>query len=52
LLFPTLVYSNISLLNELSLGNKQWVWLALDAKTREIVGFHVGDRSETGAKAL
>ena len=32
--------------------NKQWVWLALDAKTCEIVGVYVGDRSETGAKAL
>ncbi len=32
--------------------NKQWVWLAIDVKTREIVGVHIGDRSETGAKAL
>ena len=24
-------------------GNKQWVWLALDANTREIVGVYVGD---------
>lgn len=26
-----------------SKGSKQWIWLALDAKTREIVGVHVGD---------
>ncbi|MBC6479230.1 MAG: IS1 family transposase [Hormoscilla sp. GM7CHS1pb] len=26
-------------------GNKQWIWLALDTKTREIVGLYVGDRS-------
>lgn len=25
-------------------GNKQWIWLALDKKTREIVGVHIGDR--------
>lgn len=25
-------------------GNKQWVWLALDADTREIVGVHIGDQ--------
>ncbi|WP_445243201.1 MULTISPECIES: IS1 family transposase [unclassified Microcoleus] len=23
-----------------SKGNQQWVWLALDAETREIVGVH------------
>ena len=28
------------------------MWLAIDVKTREIVGVHIGDRSETGAKAL
>jgi IS1 family transposase len=33
-------------------GNKQWVWLALDAQTREIVGVHIGDRSAAGAQAL
>ena len=31
---------------------KQWIWLALDRITREIVGVHVGDRSAKGAKAL
>jgi IS1 family transposase len=33
-------------------GNKQWVWLAIDAKTREVIGCHVGDRSQTSAQAL
>ena len=33
-------------------GNKQWIWLALDVKTRELVGVHVGDRSEQGARKL
>ena len=31
-------------------GNKQWVWLALDAKTREIVGVYIGDRDEKAAR--
>ena len=42
-------------------GNKQWVWLALDANTREIVGVHIGgqlrwlaerDRDEVAARKL
>ena len=33
-------------------GNKQWIWLALDVGTREIVGVHIGDRSEQGARKL
>ncbi|MGG6295055.1 IS1 family transposase [Leptolyngbya sp. AN02str] len=33
-------------------GNKQWIWLALDRSTREIVGVHIGDRSQEGAQAL
>jgi IS1 family transposase/transposase-like protein len=32
--------------------DKQWVWLAIDRGTREIVGVHVGDRSAEGARAL
>jgi len=32
--------------------DKQWVWLALDRDTREIVGLHIGDRSHQGAQAL
>jgi insertion element IS1 protein InsB len=31
---------------------KQWVWLAIDKDTGEIVGVFIGDRSQTGAKKL
>jgi len=33
-------------------GNKQWVWLALDANTREVIGCHIGDRSRDSARAI
>ena len=33
-------------------GNKQWVWIAIDAKTREIIGLYIGDRSQKSAQAL
>ena len=33
-------------------GNEQWVWIALDAATREIVGLHIGDRLSRSAQAL
>ena len=33
-------------------GNKQWVWLALDADTKEIVGVYIGDRDEKAARKL
>jgi insertion element IS1 protein InsB len=33
-------------------ANKQWIWLAMDAKTRQVIAFHVGDRSRDGAKEL
>ena len=33
-------------------GNKQWVWLALDAETNEIVGVYVGARDEGAAQGL
>jgi len=32
--------------------NKQWVWLAMDKQTRQILAFHVGDRSRASAKQL
>jgi len=32
--------------------NKQWVWLAINAETREIVGCHIGGRGKAGAEAL
>jgi insertion element IS1 protein InsB len=33
-------------------ANKQWIWVAMDATTRQVVAFHVGDRSRRGAKRL
>ena len=33
-------------------GDKQWVWLALDADTREIVGVYIGARDEGAAHQL
>jgi insertion element IS1 protein InsB len=33
-------------------GNKQWLWIAMNTKTRQIVAFHVGDRSRDSAKQL
>jgi len=33
-------------------ANKQWIWIAMDAKTRQIIAFHVGDRSHDSGKAL
>ena len=33
-------------------GNKQWVWLALDANTREIVGVYIGTPDEVAAREL
>ncbi|MBD0327966.1 MAG: IS1 family transposase [Pyrinomonadaceae bacterium] len=30
----------------------QWIWIAMDAKTRQIIAFHVGDRSRDSAKQL
>jgi len=32
--------------------NKVWVWLAIDLETRQIVGFHVGNRGEKDAYQL
>lgn len=33
-------------------SNQQWVWLAMDAHTREIIGAYVGDRSRRSAQRL
>jgi insertion element IS1 protein InsB len=33
-------------------ANKPWLWLAMDAKTRQVIAFHVGDRSRETAKEL
>lgn len=32
--------------------NKQWLWLAMDVDTREIVGVYLGDRTGQAAKRL
>jgi insertion element IS1 protein InsB len=33
-------------------GNQQWVWLAMDAQSREIIGCHICDRSGDSDRAL
>jgi insertion element IS1 protein InsB len=33
-------------------ANKQWMWIAMDVKTRQVIAFHVGDRSRSSAKHL
>jgi insertion element IS1 protein InsB len=32
--------------------NKQWIWLAQNAQNRQIIGFHIGDRSQDSAEKL
>jgi len=33
-------------------ANKQWIWIAMDRGSRQIIAFHVGDRSRVSAQAL
>ena len=33
-------------------GNKQWVWLAMDQQTKEIVGVYIGKRDREAARKL
>jgi insertion element IS1 protein InsB len=33
-------------------ASKQWLWLALDARSRQVLAFHVGDRSRKSARRL
>jgi len=33
-------------------ANRQWIWIAMDAQTRQVIAFHVGDRSRDSANAL
>ena len=33
-------------------NNKQWIWLALDVETKEIIGVHIGSRDRHGAQKL
>jgi len=32
--------------------NKQWIWIAIDAKTRQVIAFHIGDRTRESAIKL
>jgi insertion element IS1 protein InsB len=32
--------------------NPRWVWIAMEKRTRQIIAFHVGDRSQESAKLL
>ena len=33
-------------------ANKQWIWIAMDATSRQVIAFDVGDRSRRRAKRL
>ena len=33
-------------------GHQQWIWLAMDARSRQGIAFHVGDRSRKRAKRV
>jgi insertion element IS1 protein InsB len=33
-------------------ANQQWIWIAMDGKTRQVMAFHVGDRSQKSAKQV
>jgi insertion element IS1 protein InsB len=33
-------------------AHKQWLWIAMDAKTRQVMAFHVGDRSRQSGEQL
>ena len=33
-------------------ANKEWVWIAMDKQSRQIIAFHVGDRSHESAQQL
>ncbi len=35
-----------------SKDNKQWIWLGIDASTKEIVGVYIGKRDQGGAQGL
>jgi insertion element IS1 protein InsB len=33
-------------------ANRPWIWIAMDAQTRQVIAFHIGDRSRDSATAL
>jgi IS1 family transposase len=43
-------YSHISFVQKKA--NKQWIWIALDATTRQVIAFHVGDCRRQSARRL
>ena len=52
-----LIYSLESEVDEMwsfvgSKSNKQWIWIAMDAVSRQIIAFYVGDRSRKSARNL
>jgi len=52
-----LIYSLESEVDEMwsfvgSKSNKQWIWIAMDVGSRQIIAFHVGDRSRNSARKI
>jgi insertion element IS1 protein InsB len=33
-------------------ANKPWIWIAMDAKSRQVIAFHIGDRRRKSAMKL
>jgi insertion element IS1 protein InsB len=33
-------------------ANKQWVWIAIDVETKQVIAFYIGDRSRKSARKL
>ena len=33
-------------------ANKQWIWMAVDIQTKQVIAFYVGDRSRDSAQQL
>ncbi len=33
-------------------ANQQWIWIALDTQTKQVIAFYVGDRSRRSARML
>jgi insertion element IS1 protein InsB len=33
-------------------ANKQWIWMALETQTKQVIAFYVGDRSRRSARKL
>ena len=46
------LYRQFDMSDKESKENKQWIWIAMDARSRQIIAFHVGDRSRESARKL